>query len=134
MLRPSPPPAATIIVNRMRLISVVLNIMSALVVTLMLRWTRTHPAVSSSEGAKDHVPSRSFLVLGTLTYDMDHAVATTIVFLHLSMLLFLVSLVIFFFTIHKIAAIVVSIAVGVTVNYTRFLDEVNDWRTYLALL
>jgi hypothetical protein len=38
------------------------------------------------------------------------------------------------FTIHKIAAIVVSIAVGVTVNYTRFLDEVNDWRTYLALL
>lgn len=95
----------------------------------------THtPTVSSSEGAKDHVPSRSFLFLGTLTYDMDHAVATTIVFLYLSMLLFLVSLVIFFFTIHKIAAIVVSIAVGVTVKYTRFLDEVNDRRTYLALL
>ena len=36
-----------------------------------------------------------------LTYDMDHAVATTIVFLYLSMLLFLVSLVIFFFTITR---------------------------------
>jgi hypothetical protein len=113
-LRPSSPPAASIVaVNMMWLISLVLNIISALFATLTLQWTRryTHlPQVHRAPRDREHC--RSFLFLGTLTYDMDHAVATTIMLLHLSVFLFLVGLAIFFFTIHKVVAIVVSVAVG----------------------
>lgn len=71
-----------------------------------------HPATPSSEGAEGPCAQPLVLFLGTLTYDMNRAVATTIMLLHLSVFLFLVGLVIFFFTIHKIVAIVVSISVG----------------------
>lgn len=112
-LQPSPPPAAIIMVNIMWSTSLVLNIISTLFATLMLQWTRRYTQLPQVPRApRDHVPSRSFLFLSTLTYDMNRAVATTIMLLHLSVFLFLVGLVIFFFTIHKIVAIVVSISVG----------------------
>jgi hypothetical protein len=110
----SPPPAAPIIaVNIMWLISLVLNIISALFATSTMQWIRRYiqpPQVPRAP--RDGLHVRSFWFFGTLTYDMDHAVATTVMLLHLSVFLFLVGLVIFFFTIHKIVATVVSIAVG----------------------
>jgi hypothetical protein len=56
------------------------------------------------------VLSRLFLFVGTLTYDLGRAVAKTVMPLHLSVFLFLVGLMSFFFTIHKIVATVVSVA------------------------
>ena len=113
-LQPSTPPATSIIVvNIMWLISLVLNIISALFATLTLQWTRRCTQTRQvSRAPRNCVLSRSFLFLGTLTYDLDRAVAMTIMLLHLSVFLFLVGLVTFFFTINKIVAAVISIVVG----------------------
>jgi hypothetical protein len=78
------------------------------------------------------------LFLGTLTYDMDHAVAATVMLLHLSVFLFLVGLVTFFFTINKIVAVVVSVAVGLfgvvyfTLSILACIDYSCPYRTPLS--
>ena len=56
---------------------------------------------------RDHILSRSFLFVGTLIYDLDRAIPMSVMLLYLSVVLFLVGLVIFFFTIHKMVATVV---------------------------
>jgi hypothetical protein len=138
-LQPSSPPASIITVNIMWLISLVFNIISALFATLTLQWTRRYTQVPRAP--KDHMHrlhSRSILFLGTLTYDMDHAVATTVMLLHFSVFLFLVGLVIFFFTINKIVATVVSIAVGLfgvvyfTLSILACIDRSCPYRTPLS--
>jgi hypothetical protein len=113
-LQPSPPPAAAVITfNIMWLISLVLNIIAALFATLALQWTRRYALLPQVwRSPRDHMNNRSSLFLGTLTFDMDHAIVTTIMLVHLSVFLFLAGLVIFFFMINKIVATVVSIIVG----------------------
>jgi hypothetical protein len=113
-LRPFPPPGASIIaVNIMWLISLVFNIVSALFATLALQWTRRYAQLPQIPRApRDRVHGRPFSFLGTLTYDIDHAVATTITLLHLSVFLFLVGLAIFLFMVHKLVATAVSIVIG----------------------
>ncbi|KAI0292515.1 hypothetical protein BC826DRAFT_432931 [Russula brevipes] len=110
----SPPPAASIVcVTIMWLMSLVLSITSTLFATLALHWARSstqlHRILNTSRG-RTHV--RSFSCCGTLRYDIRHAVSMIVIFLHLSMFLFLVGLVVFFFTINKPVAIVVSVVVG----------------------
>jgi hypothetical protein len=84
------------------------------------------------------VPGRSVLFVGTLTYDLDRAVAMTVILLHLSVFLFLVGLVIFFFTIHKIVATVVFVAVGLfgvvymTLTVLACIDRSYPYRTPLS--
>ena len=97
----------------MWLISLVLNIVSALFATLTFQWSRRFAQVPCVPRApRARVLRRSFFFVGTLTYDLDCAVTMTVMLLHLSVFLFLVGLVIFFFTIHKVVATVVSVAVG----------------------
>ncbi|KAI0265486.1 hypothetical protein BGY98DRAFT_551911 [Russula aff. rugulosa BPL654] len=97
---PSPRPAASIVIlNVLWLVSLELNITSTLFATstLMLQWTRRYTQVPKSP--RDHMHSRSYLFLCTL-----------------SVFLFLAGLVMFFFIIHKIVGIVVLIvliAVGI---------------------
>ena len=138
-LQPSSPPASIITVNIMWLISLMLNIISALFATLTLQWTRRY--TQALRAPRDHVHklhSRSILFLGTLTYDMDHAVATTVMLLHFSVFLFLVGLVIFFFTINKVVATVVLIAVGLfgvvylTLSTLACIDRSCPYRTPLS--
>ena len=82
--------------------------------------------------------NRSVWFFDTLTYDVDRAVVTTIMFLHLSVFLFLIGLVIFFFTINKIVAIAVSIAVGLfgvvyfTLSILACIDRSCPYRTPLS--
>jgi Family of unknown function (DUF6535) len=139
-LQPPPAPAASIVtVNIMWLISLVLNIISALFATLTLQSTRRYTQLTQVPRAtRDRVHGRSILFLGTLTYDMDHAVTTTVMLLHFSVFLFLVGLVTFFFTINKIVATVVSIAVGVfgvvyfTLSILACIDRSCPYRTPLS--
>ena len=69
---------------------------------------------------------------------MDHAVATTVMLLHFSVFLFLVGLVIFFFTINKVVATVVLIAVGLfgvvyfTLSTLACIDRSCPYRTPLS--
>ena len=133
---PLTPAAAIVIVNILWLISLVLNIISALFATLTPQWTRRYTQVL--QVPRNRVHSRSFLFLSTLTYDMDRAVLMTMIFLHLSVFLFLVGLVIFFFTINKIVATVVSIAVGLfgvvyfTLSILACIDRSCPYRTPLS--
>ena len=135
-LQLSPPAASIITVNIMWLISLVLNIVSALFATLALQWTRRYTQVPRAPRGRLH--SHSILLFGILTYDMDYTVSTTIMLLHLSVFLFLVGLVIFFFTINKIVATVVSIAVGLfgvvyfTLSILACIDHSCPYRTPLS--
>ena len=102
---PPPPPATSIIlVNIIWLMSLVLNITSALFAALTLQWAHRHiqpPRILSS--LRDSPRIRS----------MNCGIAMAVMFLHPSVLLFLVGLVMFFFTINRIVGIVTSITVGI---------------------
>ena len=130
------PAVAIIIVNIMWLISLVLNIITALFATLTLQWARRY--TQAPRAPRDHVHNSPFLFLNTLTYDMDRAFLMTIILLHLSVFLFLVGLVIFFFTINKIVATVVLIAVGLfgvvyfTLSILACIDRSCPYRTPLS--
>ena len=133
-------PAASIIaVNIMWLISLVLNIISALFATLTLQWTRRYTQLTQlPRTSRDRVHNRLVWFPGTLTYYMDRAVAMTIIFLHLSVFLFLIGLVIFFFMTNKIVATAVSIVVGLfgvvyfTLSILACIDRFCPYRTPLS--
>jgi len=111
---PSPPPAASLVwVNIMWLMSFVLSITSTLFATLALHWARRFSQLHRIPNtSRDRTCIRSFSCCGTLRYDVHHAVSMIVMFLHLSLFLFLVGLVVFFFTINKLVAIVLSMVVG----------------------
>ncbi|KAH9962313.1 hypothetical protein BGW80DRAFT_1180893, partial [Lactifluus volemus] len=102
-------------VNIMWLLSLVLSLTSALFATLTQQWACRYiqlPELLSSQREQARV--RSYLFRGMQKYNMRmlHAVETTPTLLHLSVFLFFVGLVIFFFSINKTVAIVVSVSVG----------------------
>ncbi|KAI0304239.1 hypothetical protein BC826DRAFT_218504 [Russula brevipes] len=110
---PFSPGASMIWVNAMWLMSLVLSITSALFATLQQQWARRYveiPQIPSDPNDRARV--RSFLFLGIRKYKMRLAIETAPTLLHLSVFLFFVGLVIFFFTIHKTVAIIVTISVG----------------------
>lgn len=111
---PSPPPSVSIVwVNILWLLSLVSSLTSALTALLVQQWARLYvelPHIPSLSSERARV--RSFLFFGTLKYKMCLAVDMVPALLHLSVFLFLVGLVTFFFTIHKTVAIVLSISVG----------------------
>ena len=94
-------------------LSLVLSLTSALFATLIQQWVRRYiefPHIPSSSSERARV--RSYLFLGTLNFGMRYAVETAPTLLHLSIFLFLVGLVIFFFAVYKTIAIVLSTFVG----------------------
>ncbi|KAI0287480.1 hypothetical protein BC826DRAFT_1108402 [Russula brevipes] len=110
------PPAASIVwVNIMWLMSLVLSITSTLFATLALQWARRLTQlhrILNTDTSRDRTHIPLFACCGTLRYNVHRAVSMIVVFLHLSVFLFLVGLVVFFFTINKLVAIVVSMVVG----------------------
>ncbi len=85
-----------------------LGITSALFATLMLQWARIYidlPQIPSLPKVRARVGS--VLFFGMEKYRMHLAVETTPTLLHLSVFLFFIGLVIFFFTIFKTVAIVI---------------------------
>ncbi|KAI0287656.1 hypothetical protein BC826DRAFT_1108255 [Russula brevipes] len=114
--KPFSPSAAIICVNAMWLISLVLSIASATFATLLQQWAHGNtqmPGIPS--GSKERTQAHSFLFFGARAYRMCRVVDKL---LHISVSLFFAGLVIFFFTIHKTVAIVVSIpAVSFAVAY-----------------
>jgi hypothetical protein len=111
---PSPPPAASIVcVNIMWLISFVLGITSTLFATLALPWVRRFTQLHRNPNtSRDRTHTRLFWCCGTLRYDIRRAVSMIVISLHVSLFLFLVGLVVFYFTINKLVAIILSMVVG----------------------
>jgi hypothetical protein len=111
----SPPPlsASIIWVNVLWLLSFILSTTCALFATLMQQWARTYLQVPQIPSVpRERARVRSYLFFGTEKYLMRHAVETAPALLHLSVFLFFVGLVIFFFTIFKMVAIIVLVVVG----------------------
>ena len=110
---PSSPPSLSIIsVNIIWLLSLVLSTTSALLATLTQQWARRYlhlPQIPSVPSERARV--RSFLFRGTVIYAIHYAVEIAPTLLHLSVFLFNIGLVIFFFTIFKKVAIVVLVFV-----------------------
>ncbi len=110
---PSPPSTSIVCVNILWLLSFLLSIMSALFAMLMLQWSRIYidlPQIPSVP--KERARVRSVLFFGMEKYRMHLAVEMAPTLLHLSVFLFFIGLVVFFFTVFKTVAIVVLISVG----------------------
>ncbi len=110
---PFSPRLSIIYVNSLWLLSLVLSTTSAFLATLSWQWAHRYlqlPQIQSMPRERARV--RSILFLGTLKYRMHYLVETAPTLLHISLFLFNVGLVIFFFTIYKPVAIVVLVSVG----------------------
>ncbi|KAI9439792.1 hypothetical protein H4582DRAFT_1942943 [Lactarius indigo] len=108
-----PPGLSIIWVNSLWLLSLVLSISSALVVTLVQQWARRYtqlPQIPSLLGERER--GRTFLFRGISIYPMRRTVTVAQALLHLSVFFFFFGLVIFLFAVSKMVAIVVSICVG----------------------
>lgn len=137
---PAPPPSASIVcLNSIWLLSLMLSTTSALFATLTQQWARRYlqlPQMRSIPSERARV--RSFLFVGTLKYRMFHAVEIAPTLLHLSVFLFNVGLVLFFFAIYKAVAIVVLLSVvlfGVAYFVLTMLpcfDHICPYRTPLS--
>jgi hypothetical protein len=136
------PPAASIVwVNIMWLMSLVLSITSTLFATMALQWARRFTQLhrtlnTNTSGDRTHI--RLFGCCGTLRYDVHRAVSMIVVFLHFSLFLFLVGLVVFFFRINKPVAIVVSMVVGLvgmvyfTITILACIDRDSPYHTPMS--
>ena len=138
---PSPPSASMIWVNAMWLISLVLSLASALIVTLLQEWARRYVETGNlPSDPKNRARVRSFLFLGTKTYKMHLIVQMGFSLLHLSVYLFFAGLVIVFHTINKKVAIVVEVAVGllglgyVALSILPCLDVQCPYRTPMSYI
>ena len=109
---PFSPTVSVICVNSIWLLSLVLSTTSALLATLTQQWARRYlhlPQIPSLPSERARV--RSFLFHGTVIYAIHYAVEIAPTLLHLSVFLFNIGLVIFFFTIFKTVAIIVLVFV-----------------------
>ncbi|KAN0113969.1 hypothetical protein V8E52_007118 [Russula decolorans] len=137
---PSSPPSASIVcVNILWLLSFLLSTTSALFATLMLQWARIYLNLPQTPSIpKERARVRSFLFFGMKKYRMHLAVETAPTLLHLSVFLFFIGLVVFFFTIYKTVAVVISIAVGLfglayfTLTILPCLDHSCPYRTPMS--
>ena len=112
----SPPNTSIIYVNVLWILSLLVSITSALFATLMLQWARVYVELTSGPGLMN-VPSdrariRSVLFLGSVKYPIQSVMEVVSVLLHLSVFLFYIGLVVFFFTINNTVAIAILIFVG----------------------
>jgi hypothetical protein len=86
--------------------------MSALSATLTQQWASRNlqlPRIANLPSEQARV--RSFLFLATHTYDMVNTIEVPAALLHISVFLFFGGLVIFFFTVYKTAAIILSASI-----------------------
>ncbi|KAI0287474.1 hypothetical protein BC826DRAFT_45935 [Russula brevipes] len=138
-----PPQAAASIVwvNIMWLMSLVLSITSTLFATMALQWARRFTQlrqILNTDTSRDRTHIPLFACCGTLRYDVHRAVSMILVFLHLSLFLFFIGLVVFFFTINKPVAIVVSMVIGLvgvayfTITILACVDRFSPYHTPMS--
>ena len=98
----------------MWMISLLLSLMSALFATLLQQWARGYVQDPQTLGMpNERARVRSFLLFGTLRFNVRDLVETAPALLHYSVFLFFAGLVILFYTIHKAVALIVTLFVGV---------------------
>jgi hypothetical protein len=106
----SPPPSVPMIwVNAIWLLSLVLNVISALFAALTQQWASRYlqlPRIPSSPGEQARV--RSFLFFGAHNYGMVTAVEMPATLLHTSVFLFFGGLVIYYFAVNRTVAVILS--------------------------
>jgi len=136
-----PPSVAIVLVNVMWLMSLVLSITSALFAMMLQQWARRYIQTAQVPTlASQRARVRSFLFLGLIQYDMSLTVEAASALLHSSVFLFFAGLVIFFCTIHKTAAVAVSINVGlvaviyVALTLLPLFDKKCPYRTPMSNL
>ena len=107
----------------------------------MLQWARQYidlPQIPSVP--KERARVRSYLFFGMQEYRMHLAVETAPTLLHLSVFLFFIGLVVFFFTIFKTVAVVILISVGIfglayfTLTILPCIDRSCPYRTPMSRL
>ncbi|KAI9432113.1 hypothetical protein H4582DRAFT_1128922 [Lactarius indigo] len=107
------PSLSIILVNSLWLLSLVSSIASAVVAALIQSWTRRYTLLPQIPSVpRDRARVRYYSFLGVSAYHMSRATEAGAMLLHLSVFLFFAGLVIFFFTIFKPVAVVVSTCVG----------------------
>ena len=112
-LPPSPPSISIVYVNILWLLSFLLSTTSALYATMIQQWGRAYIALPQSQSIPaDRARIRSVLFFGTEKYFTKSAVEITLSLLHVSVFLFYIGLVIFFFTINKSAAFTILFFFG----------------------
>ena len=109
------PSVAILFVNAFWFLSLVIAIVSAFYVMLVQQWIRRYNQ-TLAELAKDQDRVRSCLFIGTQKYKMAHAIGLIPLPLHISVFLFFSGLIVFLFTISRIMAIVLSVAVAFIVS------------------
>jgi Family of unknown function (DUF6535) len=110
----SPPSAAIICVNILWQLSLLLSTTSALFATLMQQWARIYIELPQPPSIpRERARVRSYLFLGMDRYFMHVVVEMAPTLLHLSVFLFYIGLVVFFFTVYKTVAIAILISVGI---------------------
>ena len=103
-------------VNAMWMTALILSLTSALFATLAQQWARRYIQMPQNQSDPDErARVRSFLFFGTRKYNMQIAIETALTLLHLSVFLFFAGLVILFFSINRVVAIIVSISVCIFV-------------------
>jgi hypothetical protein len=135
----SPPSASVVWLNSIWLLSLMLSTTSALLATLTQQWARRYLQLPQMRSVpSDRARVRSYLFLGTVKYAMYHAAETAPTLLHLSVFLFNVGLVLFFFAIYKTVAIVVLVFVALfgvayfVLTILPCLDHICPYRTPLS--
>ncbi|KAI0000158.1 hypothetical protein BJV74DRAFT_145859 [Russula compacta] len=125
--------------HQLLLLSLVLSITSRLFATLTLHWARRHIQLPQDlDPLRNPTHTCSSLFRCIPKYSMHRAVAMTVTILHLSVVLFLVGPVLFFFTINKTVVIVVSIAVWIfgivylTLTIVACIDRDYPYRTPIS--
>jgi hypothetical protein len=95
---PHSPTTSIICINTVWALSLVLSLTSALLAILIRQWVRRYIELPLSPRlSSERARVRSYLFLGTVNFGMHHAVEAAPMLLHLSLLLFFIGLVMFFF-------------------------------------
>jgi hypothetical protein len=138
---PHPPTIPIVWINTIWVLSLLFGIMSALSAIMIQQWARRYlqlPQITSSSIEQARV--RSFLFFGAHKYGINNAVELTPILLHLSIFLFFVGLVIFFFIVYKTVAIVLTISVGLfgvvylALTILPCIDHRSPYRTPLSII
>ncbi|KZV70114.1 hypothetical protein PENSPDRAFT_632070, partial [Peniophora sp. CONT] len=114
-LRPAPfkAPQAAVIVNTLWFLSLVISLICALLATLIQEWTRDFlrdiqrrtPDMTIKEYAYNHI----YVRMGVEHFKLDYVTSLIIALMHVAVILFLIGLTMFLFSIHHTPAIVVEV-------------------------
>ncbi|KAF7980086.1 hypothetical protein HWV62_39890 [Athelia sp. TMB] len=107
---PFHPNTSTQTINALWFLSLFFSLTCALLATLVQQWARQYlQVIRKLKGKKDRAALRAFVARGHQRYRARHVVKAMPALLHVSLLLFLVGLVQFLYTVNKVVALVALI-------------------------